>query len=119
MRMWKKETKRKRGGRDRALHVECLEDRKLLAATTETFTGPSLTSLIQEAYAGQETKLTNVASAIKRMEVVQQSNEILKARFSKILDYYIQAREQMGVMTKQAETDALAYHVRMELQMIR
>jgi hypothetical protein len=73
----------------------------------------------KEAYAGQETKLTNVASAIKRMEVVQQSNEILKARFSKILDYYIQAREQMGVMTKQAETDALAYHVRMELQMIR
>ena len=66
--MWKKETRRKRGGRDRALHVECLEDRKLLATTTETFTGPSLTSLIQQAYAGQDTSGATISTMLQALQ---------------------------------------------------
>src|SRR5436305_530162 len=67
MSIWKKETKRKRGGRDRTLHVECLEDRKLLA-TTETFTGPSLTSLIQQAYSGQDTSRAAISTMLSALE---------------------------------------------------
>lgn len=68
MRIWKKETKRKRGSRGRILYVECLEDRKLLATTTETFTGPSLTSLIQEAYAGQDTSSATISTMLLALQ---------------------------------------------------
>ena len=80
MRMWKKETKRKRGGRDRALHVECLEDRKLLATTTEAFTGPSLTSLIQQANAGEDTYVWT-GILVKGADVP--GNDQLSARISR------------------------------------
>jgi hypothetical protein len=68
MSIWKKETKRKRGGRDRTLQVECLEDRKLLATTTETFTGPSLTSLIQQAFGGQDTSRATISTMLTALE---------------------------------------------------
>ncbi|MGA2705319.1 MAG: IPT/TIG domain-containing protein [Isosphaeraceae bacterium] len=43
--------------------LEPLEDRRLLAATTETFTGPSLSGLIAQAYHGKNT----AQAAIKTM----------------------------------------------------
>jgi hypothetical protein len=66
--MWKKETKHKRRRRDRALHIDCLEDRKLLATTTETFTGPSLTSLIQQANAGEDTSKATINTMLTALQ---------------------------------------------------
>ena len=68
MRMWKKEIQRGRGSRGRALNVECLEDRKLLAATTETFAGPSLTSLIQQAYGGRDTSIATISTMLQALQ---------------------------------------------------
>ncbi len=54
----------RRARRGRRLHLESLESRALLATTAETFTGPSLSDLIQQAQNGQDT----APAAISRME---------------------------------------------------
>jgi len=68
------------------------------------------------AYSNQLTKLHSLDTSVKKIEELQVHKTLLKARFSKILEYYIKAREQMGVMTKQAEKDNLNQSVREQLQ---
>jgi len=58
-----RESKGRRGARGRILLLERLEDRRLLAAATETFTGPSLSGLISQAFHGKNT----AEAAIKTM----------------------------------------------------
>jgi hypothetical protein len=55
---------RARPGKGRFFGWESLEPRALLSTTTETFTGPSLSDLIQQAYSGTDT----APAAIARME---------------------------------------------------
>jgi hypothetical protein len=62
------------------------------------------------------TKLNSLDTSVKKIEELQAHKTLLKARFSKILEYYIKAREQMGVMTKQAEKENLNQSVREQLQ---
>src|SRR5271165_4696984 len=59
----KRESKGRRGARGRILLLERLEDRRLLAAATEAFTGPSLSGLISQAFHGKNT----AEAAIKTM----------------------------------------------------
>jgi hypothetical protein len=70
----------------------------------------------EEAYAKQESTLKSVYQFIQRIDKAQLDKSELKLRLSKILEYYIKAREQMGVMTKQVEKDALNQNVRQQLQ---
>jgi len=59
----RRESRGRRGARGRIFLLEPLEDRRLLAATTEAFTGPSLSGLIAQAYHGKNT----AQAAIKTM----------------------------------------------------
>jgi len=68
------------------------------------------------AYANQESTLKSMHSSMQRIEKAQYDKSELKMKFSKILEYYIKAREPMGMMTKQAEKDALNLNVRQQLQ---
>ena len=59
----RRKSKGRRATRGRILLLEHLEDRRLLAAATEVFTGPSLSGLITQAYHGKNT----AEAAIKTM----------------------------------------------------
>ena len=59
----RRESKGRRGARGRIFLLERLEDRRLLAAATEAFTGPSLSGLISLAFHGKDT----AQAAIKTM----------------------------------------------------
>ena len=59
----RRESKGRRGARGRIFLLERLEDRRLLAAATEAFTGPSLSGLISQAFHGKDT----AGAAIKTM----------------------------------------------------
>lgn len=67
-------------------------------------------------YNNQLAKLNSIDASIQKIEELQMHKILLKARFSKIPEYYIKAREQMGVMTKQVEKDNLNQSVRKQLQ---
>jgi len=73
----------------------------------------------QEAFNKEEVKLLNaILQHLSTSQKVQLDREKLKRRFSEILEKYIKERDQMNMMTKQTEKDALANQARMELQMI-
>ena len=59
----------RRAQRGRQFRLESLESRALLATTAETFNGPSLSDLIQQAQEGQDT----APAAISRMEKALQT----------------------------------------------
>jgi len=59
----RRESRGRRGARGRIFLLERLEDRRLLATTTEAFTGPSLSGLITQAFEGKNTS----QAAIKTM----------------------------------------------------
>ena len=61
--------RKRRARRVRFLRLESLESRALLSTTTESFTGPSLSDLIQQAQNGKDT----AAAAIDRMEQALES----------------------------------------------
>jgi len=66
-------------------------------------------------YLTQITNINNLAEYLKRLDTAQYDKKRLKMMFSSILEFYINAREQMGMMTKQAEKDALIQNVRQQL----
>jgi hypothetical protein len=70
----------------------------------------------KEAYTQQQAILKSVSSSMQKIERAQQDKSELKIKFSKILEYYIKAREAMSMITKQAEKDALNQNVRQQLQ---
>jgi hypothetical protein len=67
-------------------------------------------------YDRQIISLNKTQESIKRIDQAQIQKQFLKDKFSKILEYYIKAREPMGVMTKQIEKDNLVKNVRQQLE---
>ena len=66
-----------------------------------------------------QTQLNQIAKIIEYLQTIdrlQYDKTVLKDRFSFILESYIRAREQMGVMTKQNEKEALIQQVREQLK---
>jgi hypothetical protein len=59
---------RTRGERGRVFHLEALEDRRLLATSTGTFTGPSLTNLITQAFQGTDTSRATINTMLKALQ---------------------------------------------------
>ncbi len=61
-------TPRTRADRGRTFRVETLENRTLLTAAVETFTGPSLTALIRGALNGKDTAPATIATMVQALE---------------------------------------------------
>ena len=64
----RRESKGRRGARGRILLLEHLEDRRLLAAATEAFTGPSLSGLITQAYHGKDTAEATIKTMLSALQ---------------------------------------------------
>ena len=63
-----RESKGRRGARGRIFLLEPLEDRRLLAAATEAFTGPSLSGLITQAYHGKDTAQATIKTMLSALQ---------------------------------------------------
>jgi len=68
MNFQRKNAQRKRAGQRRVFRVEALEERALLAATGETFSGPSLNDLIILARQGQDTAPAAINRVLQSLE---------------------------------------------------
>lgn len=68
-----------------------------------------------EAYNEQAKNIVQIANYLQKLEKVQSDRNILKKKFSDLLEYYIRQREQMTMLTKQADKDDLIRHVRNQL----
>lgn len=66
-------------------------------------------------YSAQITSISKIAEYLRKLDDAQYDKKRLKTMFSSILEFYINSREQMGMMTKQAEKDALIQNVRQQL----
>lgn len=67
------------------------------------------------ANATQATSVSNIAEYLRKLDTAQYDKKRLKTMFSSILEFYISTREQMGMMTKQVEKDALIQNVRQQV----
>jgi len=67
------------------------------------------------ASAAQATSISNIAEYLRKLDTAQYDKKRLKTMFSSILEFYINSREQMGMMTKQVEKDALIQNARQQL----
>jgi hypothetical protein len=68
------------------------------------------------AYATQQATLNTIHTSVKRIETVQQTKDITKRKCLEILNFYIQHREAMGMMTKQVDKDSLIENVRQQMK---
>ena len=64
----RRESKGRRGARGRVFLLEHLEDRRLLAAATEAFTGPSLSGLITQAFHGKDTAEATIKTMLSALQ---------------------------------------------------
>jgi Tfp pilus assembly protein PilN len=73
------------------------------------------------SYKLQTETLNKVLQSVRGLEMAQTSAANMKKRFTEILEYYIQAREQFGmsIMSKQADRDKLIEHVRSQIQLLK
>ncbi|HEY4327505.1 MAG TPA: hypothetical protein VGN20_26205 [Mucilaginibacter sp.] len=62
-------------------------------------------------YQTQANQIANIVEYLQTIDRLQFDKTSLKERFSFILEIYIRASEQMGMMTKQAEKDNLIEQV--------
>ncbi|MES2064630.1 MAG: BfmA/BtgA family mobilization protein [Bacteroidota bacterium] len=67
------------------------------------------------AYKVQLQNISKIADFLTKLDATQIESKNLKAKFKVILEYYISTREQMGMMTKQVEKDALIQNVRQQV----
>jgi len=67
------------------------------------------------AYKVQLQHISKIADFLMKLDATQNESKHLKAKFNVILEYYISAREQMGMMTKQSDKDALVHNVRQQI----
>ncbi len=72
----KRDSKGRRVARRRGFSVESLERRSLLTATTETFTGPSLTDLIKQSEHGKNPSQQEVNRMLRALESQLQSGPL-------------------------------------------
>lgn len=70
---------------------------------------------LKAAYNKQSSNISRIEEYLKRVDTAQFDKKLLKAKFSAILEFYISAREHMGMMTKQADKDALIQHARQQV----
>lgn len=68
-----------------------------------------------EAYTEQGKNIMQIANYLHKLDRVQSDRNILKKKFAELLEYYIRQREQMTMLTKQADKDELIRHVRNQL----
>jgi hypothetical protein len=68
------------------------------------------------AYAGQQSTLNNIQTSVRNIEKAQYTKDLTKRKCLEILEYYIQHREAMGMMTKQADKDSLIQNVRQQMK---
>jgi hypothetical protein len=67
-------------------------------------------------YQTQTKQIAKIVEYLQGIDRLQYDKTALKERFSFILETYIKAREQMGMMTKQVEKDSLIEQVRKQLK---
>ena len=67
------------------------------------------------AYKEQADNIGRIANFLGKLDAAQNDRKLLKAKFSAILEFYINAREQMGMMSRQADKEALIQNVRQQL----
>src|SRR5271165_3114316 len=65
----RRKSKGRRPTRGRILLLERLEDRRLLAAVTEAFTGPSLSGLISLAFHGKDTARAAIKTMLSALQM--------------------------------------------------
>ena len=70
----------------------------------------------KEAYAKQQYTLQRVDTSIRNIETAQFTKDVTKRKCLEILEYYIQHREAMGMMTKQVDKDSLIQNVRQQMK---
>jgi hypothetical protein len=68
-----------------------------------------------EAYTEQAQNIMQIANYLHKLDRLQSDRNILKKKFAELLEYYIRQREQMTMLTKQADKDELIRHVRNQL----
>jgi len=68
------------------------------------------------AYAAQQSTLNNIQASVKNIEKAQYTKDVTKRKCFEILEYYIQHREAMGMMTKQADKYSLIQNVRQQMK---
>src|SRR5271165_4722952 len=81
----RRESRGRRGARKRILLLEPLEDRRLLAAATEAFTGPSVSGLISQAYNGKDTAQATIKTMLSALQT-QLTNGPLADLNSSVVD---------------------------------
>jgi hypothetical protein len=70
----------------------------------------------KEAYTKQQSSLKNVETSIRNIETSQFTKDVTKRKCLDILNYYIQHREAMGMMSKQVDKDSLVQNVRQQMK---
>jgi hypothetical protein len=69
----------------------------------------------REVNTAQSTSISRIADYLEKLDTAQYDKKLLKKKFSTILEYYISAREQMGMITKQADKNTLIQNARQQL----
>ncbi|TSD66312.1 hypothetical protein FFF34_002610 [Inquilinus sp. KBS0705] len=70
---------------------------------------------LRDTCQNQSVSTGRILEYLKRADQAQLERKKLKEKVSAILEYYISAREQMGMMTKQTDKDALIQNVRQQV----
>jgi hypothetical protein len=70
----------------------------------------------KEAYAKQQSTINGIHISVKNIETAQYTKDVTKRKCLEILEYYIQHREAMGMMTKQTDKDSLIQNVRQQMK---
>ncbi|MCJ8212062.1 hypothetical protein MUY27_20260 [Mucilaginibacter sp. RS28] len=65
-----------------------------------------------KAYTGQVNAINRIAEYLNRLDRAQLDKDKLKKRFSAVLEHYIKQREQLTMLSKQADKDELLRFVR-------
>lgn len=68
------------------------------------------------AYALQQATLNSIHTSMKHVESAQYTKDSVKWKCMDILNYYIQHREAMGMMSKQVEKDSLIQSVQQQMK---
>ncbi|GAC1314720.1 MAG: hypothetical protein NVSMB24_39670 [Mucilaginibacter sp.] len=67
-------------------------------------------------YQAQKISINNIEAFLRKFDLLQYDKNELKRRFSQLLEFYLKNREQMTVLTKQADKDELIKQVRDQLK---
>jgi hypothetical protein len=60
--------------------------------------------------------LNSIHTSMKHIEAAQYTKDTIKRKCLDILNYYIQHREAMGMMSKQVDKDSLIENVRHQMK---